>query len=187
MKSKVILLLGTIGLIYSCQKETPIERGSPVTTFKVLLLFKMNDMANKSVWDSYNEYLSDSTQRPHQPIIEWENGELSKLNYDYLEFESSPDMEGSYFSFEGYEIFQRVFSYSQDSTACGVINWNQNHSDTISITRYQPKALNSIRSADFIVYNGDTLFDKRQITTQARYLSFYQQPIFFVKIKTGIK
>lgn len=185
MKSKVILFLCTIGVIFSCTKETKVKTSSPISSLNVLLLFKINDLDSTSAWDSYNEYLGDSTQDPHQPVIEWENGDVSKLNYEYLVFESSPDMAGSYFSYEGYEVFQRVFTYSQDSTATGIIKWNYNHSDTISITKYRAGGLSSIKSADFVTYNGDTTYNRSQIATDPKFLSFYQQPIFFVKIKTS--
>lgn len=185
MKSKVILFLSIIGVTSSCTKETAVDSGSSISGSNVLLLFKINDLDSNSAWNSYNEYLSDSSQRPHQPVIEWENGEVMNLNYQYLVFESTPDLAGSYFSYQGDQIFRRVFNFSQDSTATGVINWNHNQSDTISITKLKPTALGRIQSADFISLNGDTVYDRSKIVTEPKYLSFYQQPIIFVKIKTS--
>jgi len=136
--------------------------------------FSLQNIDQESAYSSYDEYLEDTTQAPHSPIIKWANGDSSSMRFQmYTGGTDSSNTSARFIIQDNLGLITGVVKSSLDSTARGFVHWNRIQIDTLSIHCYNPNGLWLPRHARLIVYNRDTIYNESERLYNDKYQHFY--------------
>lgn len=138
------------------------------------LKFSLINIDQEPAYNSYDEYLVDTTQVPHSPIIKLANGGSIPMKFQMYTGGSDTSVAGSHFILrDNSSLISSLVESSLDSSARCLIHWSNSKKDTLIFYSYNPSGLRSPRQARLIIYNGDTVFNEIELYLNEKYQLFY--------------
>lgn len=187
MKKESLIIIVLLISLSSCSKNEESPKIGMLSPSSFRFNFSLRDNNNERAWESYDSYLSDSTQSPHSPYLKWENGEKSEFEFLYVDSVTVPDYSGPIFYFRASPyLFDRIFESGADSCATGYVYWNDQRVDTFSLyAAYRVGEVNDIEKCEIITYNSDTIFEKNKMYTNQSYYDLASTNVLIVNIKSN--
>jgi hypothetical protein len=184
MKKESLIIIVLLISLSSCSKNEESQNIGLLTASGFNFNFNLRDNNNDRAWESYDSYLSDSTQSPHSPFIRWENGEIFKLEFRYIDSVTVPDISGPIFKFETLpQILARIVESEPDTCATGYIYWNDQRVDTLSLYLDDQAGVGHINECRVITYNRDTIFEQKHMYTSQDYYDLNMTETLIVNIR----
>lgn len=172
MKNLLIIIVALSFFIGCTNEKDPIVEPMSVQSFS--FSFSLQNTDQESAYSSYDEYLEDTTQAPHSPNISWANGESSAMKFQIYTCGSDSSVASARFIIrDNLGLIYGVVKSSPDSTARGLVHWNNNQIDTLSIHGQNPNGLWLPRHARLIIYNRDTIYNESERLLNDKYQHFY--------------
>jgi hypothetical protein len=187
MKKESLIIIVLLIILSSCSKNEESQKIEPITASGFNFNFNLRDNNHDRAWESYDQYLSDSTQSPHSPFIRWENGEIFKLEFLYLDTVTVPDISGPIFKFKTNTLlFDRIFKSGTDSCATGYVYWNDQRVDTLSLYVDELIPVINIEQCKVITYNSDTIFESKYVHSNQDYYDLAYTDVLIVNIRAKL-
>lgn len=189
IKNEPLVILVLLVSLSSCSKNEESQNIEPLTALDFNLNFSLRDNNNERAWESHDGYLSDSTQSPHSPFIRWENGEIFKLEFLYLDSVTVfvPDIIGPIFKFKtDPQLFYRILKSGTDTCATGYVYWNDQRVDTISLYVGAISGIVDIDQCQVVTYNSDTIFERKYMYSNQDYLDLSFTNVLIVNIRAKL-
>jgi hypothetical protein len=184
MKKESLIIVVLLISLSSCSKNEESQKIDPITPSSFNFNFTLRDHNNDRAWESYERYLSDSTQYPHSPFIRWENGEIFKLEFHYLETIYVPDISGPMFKFKtDPQLFYRILKSGTDTCATGYVYWNDQRVDTLSLYIDYISGISDIDQCEVVTYNNDTIFESKYMYSNQDYIDLALTNALIVNIR----
>lgn len=162
-------------LFFGCssEDESIVE---PLSLGNFFMAFNLRNIDLEPAYNSNDEYLADTSQAPHSPVIKWSNGETTSLKFQMFTGIGDSSLAGPhFFCIENPMVIDRVLHSSLDSTATGLIHWNKNQIDTLSFHAYDGNGLAVAKQAQLVIYNSDTVFNQEELYSSEKYQFFYSR------------
>jgi len=187
IKNEPLVILVLLVSLSSCSKNEESQKIEPLTASGFNFNFTLRDNNNDRAWESYDKYLSDSTQSPHSPFIRWENGEIFKLEFQYLDSVTVPDISGPIFKFKtDPQLFSRILKSGTDTCATGYVYWNNQRVDTLSLYVESIGGISDIDQCPVVTYNNDTIFERKYMYSNQDYIDLAFTNFLIVNIRAKL-
>ena len=182
---KCLFAFVCLGLFVGCssEDESIVE---PLSVGNFTMAFNLKNIDLEPAYNSYDEYLADTSQAPHSPVIKWSNGETTSLKFQIYIGAGDSRVDGPRFFFrENPFVINRALESSLDSTATGLIHWNRNQIDTLSIHPYDGYGLPAANGAHLVIYNSDTVFNQEELYSSEKYQLFNSYTTILVVLNSA--
>ena len=187
MKKESLIIVVLLISLSSCSKNEESQKIDSLTSSGFNFNFNLRDNNNDRAWESYDSYLSDSTQSPHSPFIRWENGEIFKFEFLYLDSVTVPDISGPIFKFKtDPQLFSRILKSGTDTCATGYVYWNDQRVDTLSLYVRGISGIKDIDQCQVVTYNSDTIFERKYMYSNQDYLDLSFTNVLIVNIRAKL-